>query len=93
MAGPTKAQFSSTRKDAGSVGWGEVITKSDTTTFAQPTRGLYIGGTAPVDVAVVFAGTIGAVTLPDLLPGMVHPLSVVKVMSTNTAATEIVGLW
>ena len=91
MAGPTKAQFSS--RLGGSASWFEAITKSDSTVFAQPTSGLYIGGVVPVDVAVVGAGPGQSVVFPDLLPGMIHPISCTQVRATGTVATEVVGIW
>lgn len=66
------------------------VTKSDSTVLAK-TRGLYIGGAG--NVAVIMADDASAVTLVGLAVGVVHELSVTKVMSTNTTATNIVALY
>lgn len=65
------------------------ITPSDATDF-KPTRGIYVG--AAGDVAVDMAdGT--AVTFTELSAGVVHPLSVKRVYSTGTTATNILALY
>jgi hypothetical protein len=64
------------------------VTKSDTTVVAA--RALYIGGTG--DVAVVPKGQTDAVTFKAVPVGF-FPVSVSKVMSTNTTATDIIALY
>jgi hypothetical protein len=67
------------------------ITKSDATDLtASKIRGLWVGGAG--DVAVIAAGDSAAVTIVGVPAGTLLPVSVVKVMSTNTTATSIVGL-
>lgn len=69
---------------------GAAVTPSDSTVLL-PTRGLYVGGAG--DVAVILAEDDTAVTLTGCSAGLIYPLSVTKVMSTNTTATSIVALW
>lgn len=65
------------------------ITKSDTTIFNPPVRGLYVGGLG--DVAVVTQDG-SAVTFTAVPAGTYIPIGLQKVMSTGTTATNIVGL-
>ena len=67
------------------------ITKSDATDLTTlKIRALWIGGAG--DVAVIAFGDTAAVTIAGVLAGTLLPVAVVKVMSTNTTATNIVGL-
>jgi len=74
------------------------VVKSDTTTFApfdssssvQTTKALYVGGTG--DVAVVMQGG-QSVIFVNVQGGTILPISVIKVLSTNTSATSMLGLW
>lgn len=80
-------------QDVGGATNGVAVTKSDSTVLPV-TRALYIGGAG--DVAVVFEdkGSGGsAVTLAGATAGSVLPVRVLKVMSTNTTATNIVALY
>jgi len=64
------------------------VTPSDTT--AVDFYGLFVGGAG--DVAVTMAGG-GVVTLKGVAAGvLLQNLRVVRVMATNTTATNIVGL-
>lgn len=73
------------------------ITKSDTTTYGVKTNGathdrpdyLWIGGAGDI-VIVDAAGTSITYTVPA---GTILPVRPYKVMSTNTTATGIVGLY
>lgn len=67
------------------------ITKSDTTTAQQPTRGLYVGGAGDVAVRMWYSQHV--VTFPSVPAGSVLPVTVDRVMSTNTTATNIVALF
>ena len=67
------------------------ITKSDTDELPYITNYLYIGGAG--NVAVILEGDTAAVTLTGLAVGVLHKLRVKQVMSTNTTATAIVGLY
>lgn len=53
------------------------------------TRGVYIGGGANLRVQMA-SGAI--VTFTALATGVVHPLRIVRVYSSGTTATNIVGL-
>ena len=67
------------------------ITKSDATDLTtSKVRGLWIGGAG--DVAVIAFNDTAAVTIAGVLAGTLLPISVTKVMSTNTTATLIIGL-
>ena len=66
------------------------ITPSDSTDFAQVTRGVYVGGAGDV-AAVMSDGTV--VTFVGALAGSVLPIRAKRVNSTNTTATSLVGLY
>jgi len=66
------------------------VTKSDSTTYNPPFRGLYVGGAG--DVAVKAPGQSTAVTFVGVPAGTILPVKAALVMSTNTTATNIVGL-
>jgi len=67
------------------------ITPADGTDLAYVTRGLYVGvsGDAKVDMV----GGEQAVVFTALAAGVVHPLRVTRVYSTDTTATNIVGVY
>lgn len=65
------------------------VTPSDTTVLA-PTRGLWVGGVG--NVAVLPAGQDTPVTFTAVAAGTFLPITVTKVMATNTTATNIVAL-
>ena len=67
----------------------ESVTPHDTNKIEQ-TRGLYIGGAG--DVVVTMADGNDA-TFTSLSAGIVHPLQVIRVKSTNTTATNILALY
>lgn len=64
------------------------ITKSDSAINAF--RAIYIGTGG--DVAIIAQGDTAAVTLKNVPSGSLLPISTLKVMSTNTTATDMVGL-
>lgn len=66
------------------------VTASDSTEYDPPLRGIYIGGAG--NVAVLPPDNTSAVTLTGVTAGSVYPVMCTKVMSTNTTATNIVGL-
>lgn len=66
------------------------VTPSDTTVIST-TRALYVG--AAGNVAVLMNGDTSAVTFVGCQTGQILPLAVTKVMSTNTTATSIVGIY
>ena len=67
------------------------ITKNDSSDLAFVTRGIYVGVTG--DLAVILDADSSAVTFVGLAAGIIHPLAVKRVMSTNTTATSIVGVY
>lgn len=70
------------------------ITPSDTADIEQWNgacpRGLYVGGAG--NVAVVTPDG-SAVTLTAVAAGQVYPIQVRRVNSTNTTATDLVGIY
>lgn len=66
------------------------LTPSDSTDF-YPTRGLYVGVSG--DVKVVMADSEEVVVWTALAAGMLHPISVTRVYSTDTTATNINVAW
>jgi hypothetical protein len=66
------------------------ITPSDSTNLSPPTRYLYVGGAG--DLAVKALDDTAAVTLKAVPVGTLIPVRAVRVMATNTTATNIVGL-
>lgn len=64
------------------------VTPSDATILGA--RALFVGTTG--DLAVVPQGQTGAVTFQNVPVGF-FPVSVAKVMSTNTTASDIVALY
>lgn len=69
---------------------GQAVTVSDSTTYA-PSRAVWVGGAG--NLAVVFNDQNSAVTLTGVAAGTLLPISVTKIMSTNTTATNITILW
>lgn len=77
------------------------ITKSDTTVYTPPLRGIYVGTTG--DVAVITARNMRrhltegvallAVVFPAVPAGAILPIHASQVMSTGTAAGGLVGLF
>lgn len=65
------------------------VTKSDTTIFDTPVRGLYIGGTGNVNVRLLDNSTCVFTSVPG---GMILPIACIGVMSDSTSATNIVAL-
>lgn len=67
------------------------VTKSDATIYSPPLQRLRVGGTG--DVAVTMVGDTTPVTLSAVRAGTVLKICVKQVMSTNTTATLITGLY
>jgi hypothetical protein len=65
------------------------VTPHDSTNFTTAARSLYVGVTGNVAV-VTPAGTV--VTFVGVPAGMILPVEAQRVNSTNTTATNIVGL-
>lgn len=68
-----------------------VVTPHDTNDLTEQTRGILVGVTGDVKVDMLGTGT--AVVLPNLAAGVVHPFQVTRIYSTDTTATEIIGVW
>lgn len=66
------------------------ITASDSTNFSFNVRGIYVGGAGAV-AAVTEGGT--AVTFAAVPAGTILPIRAIRVNSTNTTATSLVGLY
>ena len=66
------------------------ITKSDTTEFAILPRAIWVGGDG--DIALFFPDKT-SVTLVGVVAGTLLPVRPLKVLSTGTSATSIVGLY
>lgn len=66
------------------------VTKSDSTVFDPPTRKLWVGGVG--NLAVLMNADTVPVTFTAVPAGTWMDISVTKVMSTNTTATNIVAV-
>ena len=66
------------------------VTTSDSADLAAFTRGIYVGVGGDVKVTMV-CGQV--VTFKNLAGGMVHPICAVRIWSTGTTATDIVGVY
>ena len=64
------------------------VTPSDSTVIS-PTRALYVGATGDVKVDMADGTTV---TYANLAAGIIHPLSVTRVYSTDTTATSIIAV-
>lgn len=69
----------------------QAVTASDVTTYSPPFRALWIGGAGNVAVKTKVGGT--AVTFAGVVAGTLLPVNAYQVMSTNTTATDIVGIY
>ncbi len=67
------------------------VTPSDSTTFDNIPRGLYIGGAG--NVAVRMDDNGATLTFIGVPVGAILPLRVDRVMATNTTATNIIALY
>jgi hypothetical protein len=76
--------------DASSAHGFFAVTKSDTANFSFTVRGIYVGGTGDV-VAITEAGA--AVTFSSVPAGSILPIRAIRVNSTSTTATNMVGLY
>jgi hypothetical protein len=65
------------------------ITPSDSTNFNAMFRGIYVGAAGNI---VVVTPSGSAITFVGALAGSVIPVMGVRVNSTNTTATSLVGL-
>ena len=65
------------------------VTPHDSTNLDQETRGLYVGVSG--DVVAIIGGV--AITFTAMAAGIIHPIAVTRVNSTNTTATNIVAIY
>jgi hypothetical protein len=65
------------------------ISPNNSTTFDQPTRGLYVGGGGSVEVEMLWGGTV---TFESVSAGTILPIRAVRVL-TGTSASLLVGLY
>jgi hypothetical protein len=78
------------KEDGPSTSW-FAITKSDTVSFpGGPVRSIYVGGAGDV-AAVTQGGT--AVTFSSVPAGTTLPIRAIRINSTLTTATNMVGLY
>lgn len=66
-----------------------LITPNDSVNLIKLTRGLLVGTAGAVRVTMLSGAVI---TFPTLSAGIIHPLQVVRVHSTGTTATGLIGL-
>jgi hypothetical protein len=72
---------------------GFALTASDTTVYAPPLAGVYIGASTTNTQNLAITHPDGTVTTySNVLQGTILPVAASKVMSTNTTATSLVGL-
>lgn len=69
---------------------GFAITKSDTVDFGRVTRAIYVGGAGTM---VVVMADRTELPLAGCLAGTIYDLRAVRVNSTSTTATNMVGLY
>jgi hypothetical protein len=69
---------------------GFAITPSDDTKLLHITRGIYSGGGGDLNVELANGNRVKLVAI---LAGVIYPLAIVKVLSTGTGATDLIGLY
>lgn len=83
-------QFQRAPTNSGPAERGFTVTASDTVNFAYIVRGIYVGGAG--DVVVVWDNDSTS-TFSSVPAGTILPVKVKRVNSTNTTATNMVGLY
>lgn len=68
-----------------------IITASDSVDLERRTRGIYVGVSG--DVTVHMAEDGQSILFKDLAAGIVHPIAVIRVLSTGTTASSLVGMF
>lgn len=69
---------------------GFAITPSDTANLPLAIRGIYVGGTG--NLRVLLNDDSADITLIGVLAGVIYSLNAKRVYSTNTTATNLIGL-
>ena len=67
------------------------ITPSDSLSYTEPTRGIYVGSSGDITLDMVSGG--GPVLFVGMQGGIVYPFQVTRVYSTGTDATGLVALY
>lgn len=67
------------------------ITPHDSNDLADASRGVFVGVSGNLKVDMVGSGT--AVVFTGLAAGVIHPLRVTRIYSTDTTATNIVAVY
>jgi hypothetical protein len=88
MAGPYPNSFAEMGLNS-PAGDAFTITPSDSTDFANDTRGIYVGVTGNVSAVMQTGVTVVFIAVPA---GTVLPIRVHRVNSTGTTASSLVGL-
>lgn len=82
-------------KGAGVAGlsarYGAVVTPSDGTDLDYVTRAVFVGTGGNLEVHM--AGNDATVVIPGVPDGAFLPISVSRILSSNTTATGIVAFW
>lgn len=76
--------------DNGAATAAVAITPNDSTDLAEITRGIYVGTGG--NLRVLLADDTTPVTLTNVSAGVIYPLRVKRVYSTNTTASNLVAL-
>ncbi|MEM6465334.1 MAG: hypothetical protein AAF679_02340 [Pseudomonadota bacterium] len=69
---------------------GVSLQPSDTVTLPQLTRALYVGVGGDVTARL---GSGAVVSFTGMLPGVVYPIRLDRVLASGTTASNLVGLW
>ena len=77
-------------QDPGAAAHAFAITPNDSADLAERTRGIYVGVTG--DVVAVMAEHGTTVTFKAMAAGVIHPIAAIRVKSTGTTATDLVGM-
>lgn len=77
--------------DNQAMAFAEAITPHDSTHLSRTTRRVYVGGAGAV--AAVMAGDGAVVTFAAVPVGTVLPISVSRINSTGTTATNLVAIY
>lgn len=89
---PTLVRYHRRAKDTAPACDGAAVTPSDTVDLTiKPTRGLWVGGGGNVAVLMSALGT--SLVFQNVGAGVLLPISVTRVLTTGTTATNILALY